>query len=72
MENEMDLSLSRLPVPGTMMLDTVIEGRNNRGKKKPACSLARDDSFTQEYVTRVRAAQDEGQMPNERTRQINT
>lgn len=48
----------RLPVPGTM-LDRVregkgmINGKRRRKKKKTACSLADDDSFTQENVTRV-------------------
>ena len=48
----------RLPVPGTM-LDRVregkgmINGKRRRKKNKTACSLADDDSFTQENVTRV-------------------
>ena len=53
----MDL-LSKLPVSGPT-LDTGTEGegminrKKKKNKKRPVCSLAGDDSFTQENATRV-------------------
>ena len=61
---EMDL-LSKLPVPGPT-LDTGMEGKgmiNRKRKKKqkhPVCSLAGDDSFTQENTTRVQGSRRSG------------